>query len=328
MRGIPVVCSILVVALCLLPVAASGQEGSTLLSNLSRAEMLLYGRESTGSIMARLSQMEQDLFGKEQQGSIIDRAAKLNAFVGESLREGPSLAFKLASLEWTLMRSVSQEPLVLKVDRLERLVSGVTSQGSIVSRVEGLIRLCMPQGKVTSSVVKVPAGTAVKIKLLNGFTSANAKKGDRIEYEVSRDVIVGTEVAIPRGARGVAVVKNVQPAGRLGRDGRVELEIGDVRAFDGTMVKVGLSEDVKRMNESLQLAVGASVAGFVIFGPIGALGGFLVEGKDAIVAAGTEMFVAVQKDTEVLGLTFPGGAEVPSFDIPVVEIKPPAPHNQ
>lgn len=321
-RSFYVVLSI-ICALTLGPATPVALGESPLLTNLSQAEMLLYGRESSGAIISRIGQMEKDLFGKEQDGTIMDRVAKLNAFVGASLLEGPSLAFKLAAVEWNLMRAVSSEPVVPKVDRLEKLITGNTKQGiSIVARVEDLVNLCLPQGRVSMARVRIPSGTAVKIRMIEGFSSANAKKGDKIQYEVSRDVIVGTEVVIPKGTRGAATITSVEPAGRLGRDGKVELDFGSIRAIDGTRIMLGLSESVKKMNESLQLAVGASVAGFVIFGPIGALGGFLVEGKEAILPAGTEMFVSVQKEVEALGLTYPGDASGSISDLPVIQIKP------
>ena len=323
LRAIVAGLSIASLGLGLLPVGVVAQTDSPLLQSLRRVEETLYGKELPGALVDRLSQVERDVFGETSPGSIIDRLAKVAAFLGESMREGPSLAFNLKAVEWNLHRSVGSEPLFVKLDRLEKLVTGVPGKGSIVSRVEDLVKVCLPAGTLSTKLATVRRGTPVKVRLLNTLNSATTQKGERVEFEVAQDVILDNVLVIPRGSKGSGVVSKVITAGKMGRDGKVELEVKEIKAFDGTTIALGLDEDAKRMNESLQIAVGASIAGFVIFGPIGALGGFFVEGKDVSVPAGTEIYVGVRNDAEVLGLVVPGSASgSPAPALPVVELKP------
>lgn len=302
---------------------AAAQGAETVTDKLRQVEVYLYGREQAGAILDRITQIEKDIFGAPQQGSIIERVERASDFAGETPLAGPSLLFRLRAVEWSILRTQGSEPLMAKIDRLEKLVMGKAGQGPVASRVNDLVKLCMPGGEVRTRTVAVPAGTTLRIKFLNGVNSGTAKQGDKVEFEVARDVIIGTDLVVPRGTRGVATVGSVTPAGKLGRDGKLELEIKEVKAIDGSVLLLGLDEKTTKLNESLQLAVGASVAGYIIFGPIGVLGGLFIQGKDASLPAGTEMYVATTKDAQVLGLSFPGtDGGSPSESLPAVKIVP------
>ncbi|HHV62497.1 MAG TPA: hypothetical protein GXX51_07670 [Firmicutes bacterium] len=303
----------------------TGAQGAgTVTDKLRQVEVYLYGREQAGALLERITQVEKDIFGAPQQGSVIERVERAADFAGDTPLAGPSLLFKLKAVEWSILRTQGSEPLMAKIDKLEKLVTGKTGQGSVAARVDALVKLCIPGGAVQARTVVVPAGTAMRIKFLSGVNSGTAKKGDKVEFEVVRDVIIGTELIVPRGTRGVATVSSVTPAGKLGRDGKLELEIKEVKAIDGSVLLLGLDEKTSKLNESLQLAVGASVAGYIIFGPIGVLGGLFIQGKDADIPAGTEMYVATSKDAQVLGLSFPGtdAGDTSSPSLPAVRITP------
>lgn len=310
-----------VVAALMVPAAA--QDQPTLMQSLTSVEMTLYGRLLSGAIVERLAQIEVDLFGKPQDGSVLDRVSKIRVLAGGGPGVGPSVGYKLSAVEWFMQRRVTAEPAAAKLEKLETMILGQPGKGSMVVRADYLAALCLPEGTLKTKEAALSKGQPVRIKLLGKLDSSSTQKGQKIDIEVAKDVVLGSELVIPKGTRGYGVVTDVSPAGRLGRDGKITLELKDVRTLDGTFVPLAFDENTQKLNESMQLAIGAGLAGFIVFGPVGALGAFFVQGKDVNIPEGTEFYVAVGSDTRVLGMTLPVDTAVEiTKEAPVVQIKP------
>lgn len=310
-----------VVAALMVPAAA--QDQPTLMQSLTSVEMTLYGRLLSGAIVERLAQIEVDLFGKPQDGSVLDRVSKVRVLAGGGPGVGPSVGYKLNAVEWFMQRRVTAEPAAAKLEKLETMILGQPGKGSMVVRADYLAALCLPEGTLKTKEAALSKGQPVRIKLLGKLDSSSTQKGQKIDIEVAKDVVLGSELVIPKGTRGYGVVTDVSPAGRLGRDGKITLELKDVRTLDGTFVPLAFDENTQKLNESMQLAIGAGLAGFIVFGPVGALGAFFVQGKDVNIPEGTEFYVAVGSDTRVLGMTLPVDTAVEiTKEAPVVQIKP------
>ncbi|MDK2931232.1 MAG: hypothetical protein PWR07_1363 [Bacillota bacterium] len=319
--GVAITISAIIVATSLVPALA--QEQPTLLKSLAGIEVTLYGKELSGAIVDRVARLESELLGKPQEGSVIDRIARLRVLAGGGPGVGPSVGYKLGAVEWFVQRRVTSEPAVTKLERLETMVLGAPGQGSIVTRADHLAALCLPDGTLKTKDTMLPKGQPVRIKLLGRLDSSVTQKGQKVDIEVARDVVVGNELVIPKGTRGHGIVTEVSPAGRLGRDGKITLELKDVRTLDGVAVPLAFDESTQKLNESMQLAIGAGLAGFIVFGPVGALGAFFVQGKDVNIPDGTEFYVAVGADTKVLGMTLPVDTAVElTKEAPTVQIKP------
>ncbi len=314
--------TMVVLVTALSPAFAEGQ-ASTLLENLESIEMSLYGEQLPGAIIDRLELIEKDVFGQVETGSIVNRINRIGSATGGVLGAKVSVAYKLASVEWFLKRRVATEPVMTKLEKLETIVLGEPGTGSMSSRVDYLLAVCLPDGTLKTEDVTVSGGQPVLIKLLKKLDSSSAQKGQRVEIEIARDVFIDTQLVIPKGAKTLGVVTDVSPAGRLGRDGKIALELTGIKALDGTVVPLVFDEKTKQLNESLQWAIGAGLAGFIVFGPVGALGAVFVQGKDAIIPEGAEFYVAVGSDVKVHGMTLPVDIVVElTKDLPVVEIKP------
>lgn len=315
--------SAVAVVVAALMVPAAAQDQPTLMQSLTSVEMTLYGRLLSGAIVERLAQIEVDLFGKPQDGSVLDRVSKIRVLAGGGPGVGPSVGYKLSAVEWFMQRRVTAEPAAAKLEKLETMILGQPGKGSMVVRADYLAALCLPEGTLKTKEAALSKGQPVRIKLLGKLDSSSTQKGQKIDIEVAKDVVLGSELVIPKGTRGYGVVTDVSPAGRLGRDGKITLELKDVRTLDGTFVPLAFDENTQKLNESMQLAIGAGLAGFIVFGPVGALGAFFVQGKDVNIPEGTEFYVAVGSDTRVLGMTLPVDTAVEiTKEAPVVQIKP------
>lgn len=311
------------VVVAMLAVPAAAQDQPTLMQSLTSVEMTLYGRLLSGAIVERLAQIEVDLFGKPQDGSVLDRVSKIRMLAGGGPGVGPSVGYKLGAVEWYVQRRVTADPAATKLERLETMILGEPGKGSMVVRADHLAALCLPEGTLKTKDAALSKGQPVRIKLLGKLDSSSTQKGQKIDIEVAKDVVVGSELVIPKGTRGYGTVTEVSPAGRLGRDGKITLELKDVRTLDGTSVPLAFDESTQKLNESMQLAIGAGLAGFIVFGPVGALGAFFVQGKDVNIPEGTEFYVAVGSDARVLGMTLPVDTVIEvTKEAPVVQIKP------
>lgn len=314
--------AMVVLATCAGPVFAGGEQ-STLLESLEKTEMSLYGEQLPGAIIDRLEQIELDVFGQVETGSIVNRINRISSATAGSFGAKVSVAYKLASVEWFLKRRVATEPVMTKLEKLETIVLGAPGTGSMASRVDYLLAVCLPDGTLKTEDVTVSGGQPVLIKLLKKLDSSSTQKGQRVEIEIARDVLIDSQLVIPKGAKTYGVVTDVSPAGRLGKDGKIALELQGIKALDGTVVPLVFDEKTKQLNESLQWAIGAGLAGFIVFGPVGALGAVFVHGKDAIIPEGAEFYVAAGSDVRVHGMTLPVDVVVElTKDMPIVEIKP------
>ncbi|MBO8142262.1 MAG: hypothetical protein H0Z37_08830 [Firmicutes bacterium] len=295
-----VACLVAVFVLSLTP-AAWAQE-TTLPSMLAAAEQAVYGQEQAGSFLDRVARLERDLYGEVESGPLLVRLQNVYGYV-TGFASGPSsVAVQLNAVEYVVFqRMTSGVPLTRRLDELERNILGATQQGMpLAERVQSLVELVWPSGELNVQPVMLPSQTLVRIHLLTEINSAHSQVGQPIRYRVVEDVIVDGRIVIPAGAEGEGTVTSVQSAGRFGQAGRVEVDWGTVPAIDGTAVKMSVSERAAKQNQ--ELAVAASVAGVVLLGPIGVVGGYFVQGKEHVVPVGTQFYVEVAREAKVAGL--------------------------
>ena len=76
-------------------------------------------------------------------------------------------------------------------------------------------------------------GTPVKLRLTRNLSSADAKTGDRVDFEVLEEVRVKDLLIIPRGGIAWATVTEAQHKRRMARGGKLNVNIDDVRLVDG-----------------------------------------------------------------------------------------------
>src|SRR5258707_10673381 len=72
-------------------------------------------------------------------------------------------------------------------------------------------------------------GTPVKLRLTRNLSSANDKTGDKVDFEVLEEVKVDNLVVIPRGGIAWATITEAQPKRRMGRGGKLDVNIDSVR---------------------------------------------------------------------------------------------------
>lgn len=137
--------------------------------------------------------------------------------------------------------------------------------------------------------------TPVRIKIARTMTSKEARVDERVDFEVLEDVKVGDVVVIQRGAMAIATVTEAHPKRRMGRSGRLKMNIDYVRLASGENVPL---RAVKGGNGGNHVAAmtGAMVATSLVFFPAAPLFLFM-HGKDITIPKGTEVTAYIAADT-------------------------------
>jgi hypothetical protein len=137
-------------------------------------------------------------------------------------------------------------------------------------------------------------GTPVHLVLAQNLSSADAVTGETVEFEVIDDVVVDGFVVIPHGSTAWATVTDAEHKKRMGRAGKLDLNIDKVRLADGEKAMLRGVKDVKGGGHTGAM-VGAMVATSLVVWPAAPLF-LLMHGKDVTIPKGTNIAAFVQGD--------------------------------
>jgi hypothetical protein len=140
-------------------------------------------------------------------------------------------------------------------------------------------------------------GTAVKLRLGENLTSATAKAGDQVPFEVTEEVDVDGVPVIAKGGQALATVTDASPKKSMGRGGKLDVNVDSVRLIDGEKLQLRAVQDNKGGGH-VGAMTGAMVATSIVFFPAAPLFLF-VHGKDIVIPQGTEVTAFVQGDMKL-----------------------------
>lgn len=116
------------------------------------------------------------------------------------------------------------------------------------------------------------------------LSSAKESAGNRVDFEVAEDVKVKGVAVIPKGGMAWGTVLDAQPKRRLGRAGKLDVRIDEVRLADGERVRLRASQESKGKGRSGAMTAGLVASG-VLFFPAAPLFLFM-HGKDVVIPKG------------------------------------------
>jgi hypothetical protein len=145
------------------------------------------------------------------------------------------------------------------------------------------------------AAVSAPAGTKlvledatpVKLRLSRNVSSADAKTGETVDFEVLEEVRVGDVLVVSKGGVAWGTVTDAEPKKRMGRGGKLDMTIDSVRLLDGEKAALRGVKDVQGGSHSGAMT-GGIVAASLIAWPAAPLF-LLMHGKDITVPKGTEI---------------------------------------
>jgi hypothetical protein len=130
----------------------------------------------------------------------------------------------------------------------------------------------------------VPVASVIGLQVETSLTTERASVEDRVEAHVTRDVVTGTRVAIPAGARVIGSVTLVERGGKIKERARLGVRFHTLVFADGTEVPIR-TEAVYREGESPGRESSAKIGGAAVGGAI--LGAILGGGKGAVLGSAT-----------------------------------------
>ncbi len=137
-------------------------------------------------------------------------------------------------------------------------------------------------------------GTPVKLVLAETISSADERVGNVVSFEVVEDVRVGDVVVIPRGSTAWATVAAAEAKKRMGRGGKLDINIDKVRLADGEKVLLRAVKDGTGGGHQGAMA-GAMVAAGGVVWPAAPFFPFM-RGRDISIPKGTQITAYIQGD--------------------------------
>jgi hypothetical protein len=157
-------------------------------------------------------------------------------------------------------------------------------------------------------------GTPVKLRLSQTISSADAKVGQEIPFEVVEEIKVDDAVVLPKGATAIGTVTECNAKKSMGRAGKLNLNISYARLADQEKVALRATQDNKGGGH-VGAMTGAMVATSIVFFPAAPLFLFM-KGKDITIPQGTEITAFVEGDMHL---------NMANFGVAPAPIAPPPP---
>ena len=137
--------------------------------------------------------------------------------------------------------------------------------------------------------------TPVRMKLTRTMSSKDAKATEKVDFEVLEDIKVKDVIVARQGAMAIATVTEAQPKRRMGRAGKLNMNIDYVQLADGEKVPLRAVKGGSGGNHTGAMT-GAIVASSILFFPAAPFFLFM-HGKDITIPKGTEITAYVAADT-------------------------------
>ena len=157
-------------------------------------------------------------------------------------------------------------------------------------------------------------GTPVKLRLSQTISSADAKVGQEIPFEVVEDVKVDDVDVLPKGATAIGTVTEAQPKRRMGRGGKLNVNISYARLADQEKAALRAAKETQGGGH-VGAMTGAMVATSIVFFPAAPLFLFM-HGKDITIPQGTEITAFVDGDMHLDMTRFGVAAPAPASPAP------------
>jgi len=304
--------SITVMLLFFLLGAASpllAQEAETPSQAQDEIDSILYGEIGVGGVIQRLGKVESDLFGRELPGSISERQLGLLNFIRNGTLGQPSMVFKTGVAEWAVLHEVrSDMPLNRRISEIERQLEGAAGEDRpLAMRLERILSLLIT-GQVTWQDVRVPANMVFRASFIDRISPKSAAAGDVVRLKMEDHLSIEGYLVAPRGSRIIARVDKVKPPRSFGRPSEISFVFDRLEPLGPEEIPVFLGDAAvlaSKSDKTVAAAAGTSALGFILLGPIGLAGGFLVKGDAQEIPPGSVIYLETSALSNVKGYPVP-----------------------
>lgn len=148
-----------------------------------------------------------------------------------------------------------------------------------------------------TEAVLVHDGTPIRMRLTRNLSSADAKKGDTVDFEVLEDVKVDDVLVVARGATAIATITEAEHKRRMARGGKLDIAIEYVRLVNNDKVALRAVKETSGGGHTGAMT-GAIVATSIVFFPAAPFFLFM-HGKDTTIPKGTEITAYVNGEIKL-----------------------------
>jgi PEGA domain len=139
--------------------------------------------------------------------------------------------------------------------------------------------------------------TPVKLRINRTISSGDSKLGDTVDFEVLQDISVNGTLVIPKGGLAYATVTEAQSKRRMGRAGKLDINIDYAKLLSGEKAALRAVKEVKGGSHTVGMTAGI-VATSLVFFPAAPFFLFM-HGKDITIPKGTEITAYVNGDMKL-----------------------------
>jgi hypothetical protein len=140
-------------------------------------------------------------------------------------------------------------------------------------------------------------GTPVKLRINRTIASDDSKQGDTVDFEVLQDISVNGTLVIQKGGIAYATVTEAQAKRRMGRAGKLDINIDCVKLLTGDKAALRAVKEVKGGSHTVGMTAGI-VATSLVFFPAAPFFLFM-HGKDISIPKGTEITAYTNGDLKL-----------------------------
>lgn len=144
-----------------------------------------------------------------------------------------------------------------------------------------------PTPSATGAKFVLDNGTPIKLRLNRNLSSADAKTGDSIDFEVVEEVKVNDVVVIPKGSIAIGTVTDAEHKRRMARGGKLNVEIDYVKLADGEKDTLRAVKETSGGGHTGAMTAGIVVTALIVW-PAAPFFLFM-HGKDVTIPKGTEI---------------------------------------
>lgn len=284
---------------------------TTVMDKTAHMEIQIYGDVQSGAILDRVNQLDTTVYGSEKSGTVNDKVDQLYATVEGDGNSIP-LATQLSVLEYTYQHKATQGSMLERLDRLDRSVFGKIQTGTLQSRISKLSSSVNGSDfKMTPQVGTIPVDKVFKVTLDQDINAKVNKVGDTVKFTVAENVMDGDVLLVPAGTAGAGTITTVRKPGPFGRNAKLDIRFDHIPAIDDTefVAVQGQEAQAKAKEEAKKQQIksgGASVAGAVLLGPVGLVGGAFIKGANINLPAGTDIYVQPESPVTIQGVVIGG----------------------
>lgn len=289
----------------------------TVLEKTQVLEQTVYGEPQDGAVVDRINQLDETVYGTGFTGNSQTLSKRVDSLYDSLEGSGTNISLReeMDALEYTYQNSINAGSLVDRVEKMERSVNGRISTGPLEKRIISLkTKVYGGNVKLTNQVGTLASNQVFKVMLNDTLSSKTNQLGDTVYFTVAENVMDGNVLLVPAGTVGTGTITTLKKARSFGRNGALDITFDSIPAIDGTEFTAVQGEDAKNKTKSEIKAAGASVAGAVLLGPVGLVGGAFIKGKNVEYSAGTIVYVQPQDSVSIQGLVIGGDGLAHSDD--------------